>query len=130
MAEWADSGKLFQRNGAQEWKALVPVLVLTLGTDRLIPWFDLSTGWGWINKHGVKINRLFFALDILSQQIDLEKYLKPYWQPMKGMKQWNTAGKWRWLCHNVSQSILNALKFGEVNVGDTIIIIPYKGELQ
>ena len=30
--EWADSGKLFQREGAQELNDLLPALVLTLGT--------------------------------------------------------------------------------------------------
>ena len=39
---------------------------------------------------------------------------------MKGMKQWNTASKWRWLRHQASQSLLNTLKFGEVSVHDTI----------
>ena len=29
MAERTDSGRLFQRDGEQEWKAVVPVLVLT-----------------------------------------------------------------------------------------------------
>ena len=42
MAEWRDSGRSFQTGRAQEWKALAPVLVLTLGTDRLIPLFDLN----------------------------------------------------------------------------------------
>ena len=42
MAEWTDSGRLFQREGAQEMKALAPVLVLILGTNRVIPLFDLS----------------------------------------------------------------------------------------
>ena len=42
MAEWTDSGRLFQRDDTQEWKALAPELVLTLGTDRLTPLFDLS----------------------------------------------------------------------------------------
>ena len=40
--EWTDSGRLFQREGAHELKALVPVLVLILGTNRVIPLFDLS----------------------------------------------------------------------------------------
>ena len=40
-AEWTDSGRLFQRDRAQEWKALMPVLVLTPGTDKLIPLLDL-----------------------------------------------------------------------------------------
>ena len=42
VAERTNSGRLFQREGAQELKALVPVLVLILGTDRVIPLFDLS----------------------------------------------------------------------------------------
>ena len=42
MAERTDSGRLFQRVGAHELKALAPVLVLILGMDRLIPLFDLS----------------------------------------------------------------------------------------
>ena len=42
MAERTDSGRLFQRDGAQEIKALAPVLVLTLGTDKLLSLFDLS----------------------------------------------------------------------------------------
>ena len=41
-AERTDSGRLLQRDGAQERKPLAPVLVLTLGTDRLIPLLDLS----------------------------------------------------------------------------------------
>ena len=46
MAERTDSGRLFPRDGAQEWKALPPVLVLTLGTDKLLSLFDLSEGEG------------------------------------------------------------------------------------
>ena len=42
VAERTDSGSLFQREGAQELKAFAPVLVLFLGTDRMIPLFDLS----------------------------------------------------------------------------------------
>ena len=42
MAEWTDSGRLFQREGAHELKALAPVMVLILGNDRVIPLFDLS----------------------------------------------------------------------------------------
>ena len=42
VAEQTDSGRLLQREGAQELKALAPVLVLILGTDRVIPLFDLS----------------------------------------------------------------------------------------
>ena len=42
MAERTDSGRLFQREGAHELKALAPVLVLILGMDRVIPLFELS----------------------------------------------------------------------------------------
>ena len=42
VAEWRDSGRLLQREGVQELNALVPALVLILGTDRVIPFFDLS----------------------------------------------------------------------------------------
>ena len=42
MAERTDSGRLFQREGAHELKALVPVMVLILQMDRLIPLFNLS----------------------------------------------------------------------------------------
>ena len=37
MAERTDSGRLFQRDGVHELKALAPVLVLILGMDRVIP---------------------------------------------------------------------------------------------
>ena len=40
--ERSDSVKLFQRGGAQELTDLCPPLVLTLGTDKVIPLFDLS----------------------------------------------------------------------------------------
>ena len=42
MAEWTESGRLFQREGAQELKALAPVMVLILEMDRVIPLFDLG----------------------------------------------------------------------------------------
>ena len=42
VAERTDRGRLFQREGAHELKALAPVLVLILGMDRVIPLFDLS----------------------------------------------------------------------------------------
>ena len=42
LDERTDSGRLFQRDQAQEWKALAPVLVFTLGTDKLLSLFDLS----------------------------------------------------------------------------------------
>ena len=72
------------------------MLVLTLGTDRLIPLFDLSERDGSDGgKHEVKINRWFFMKPSVGQQTDLEQYSEPYWQPMKEMKQWNTASKWR-----------------------------------
>ena len=42
VVERTDSGRLSQREGAHELKALAPVLVLILGMDRVIPLFDLS----------------------------------------------------------------------------------------
>ena len=42
VAERTDSGRLFEREGAHELKALAPVLVLILGMDTVIPLFDLS----------------------------------------------------------------------------------------
>ena len=42
MTERTVTGRLFQRDRAQDWKALVSVLASTLETDRLIPLFDLS----------------------------------------------------------------------------------------
>ena len=42
MAEQTDSGGLFQTEGVQDLNALALVLVLILGTDRVIPLFDLS----------------------------------------------------------------------------------------
>ena len=42
MAERTNSGRFFQREGAQELKTLAPVLVLILGANRVIPLFDLS----------------------------------------------------------------------------------------
>ena len=42
MAEWTDSGRLFQREVAQKGKALVSLLVMTLGTDSLTPLLDHS----------------------------------------------------------------------------------------
>ena len=41
LAERTHSERLFQRDGAQEWKALAPVLVLTLATDKLLSLFHL-----------------------------------------------------------------------------------------
>ena len=40
--ERTDSGKLFQREGAQQLNDLFLALILTLGTDKVIPLFDLS----------------------------------------------------------------------------------------
>ena len=42
VAERTDSWSLFQRERAQEWIALSPVFVLTLGTDRVICLFDIN----------------------------------------------------------------------------------------
>ena len=33
-------------------------------------------------------NTLYFTQGFVGQQIDLEQYPKPYWQPLEGTKQW------------------------------------------
>ena len=75
---WTDRlrRRLFQRDRVQEWKALVPELVLTLGTNRLIPLFDLSE-WDASDgdKHGVKINRPFFTKSFVGWQLILNSTL-------------------------------------------------------
>ena len=55
LTEQTASGRLFQTEGVQEQNDLAPALILTLGTDRLIPLFDLS------ERDGVKISSLFFT---------------------------------------------------------------------
>ena len=52
MAEWTASERLFHRDRAQEWKGLASVLVLTLGTYRLIPWLHLRE---WDRSDGASI---------------------------------------------------------------------------
>ena len=46
MGERTDSDKLFQREGAQGLNDLFPALVLTLGTDKVIPLCDLRERYG------------------------------------------------------------------------------------
>ena len=73
MAERTDSGRLLQREGAHKLKALVPVLVLILGMNRVIALFDLGERDGRevaIKKR--KVNRLFLMKTPGGQQADLE----------------------------------------------------------
>ena len=42
MVQRTGSGRLFQKEGAHDLKALAPVMALILGVDRVIPLFDLS----------------------------------------------------------------------------------------
>ena len=49
--ERTESGDLFQR--VKEWTTLAPVLILTLGTDKLLSSFDLSQREG-IDKAGME----------------------------------------------------------------------------
>ena len=67
----------------------------------------------------IEDKRAVFTQGFVGQHIDLEQYFKPYWQPMKETKQWNTASKWRRLCHQVGQSILNTMKPCTVIVSHT-----------
>ena len=117
------SGMLFQRDGPKDWKALAPVMVLNLGTDRPIPLLFLRE-WDGSDKASININIninwMFSTKYFVGQQTDLEQYSNLYMHPTKGTKQWNTASKRRWLCHNTAQSILHTLKFGEVSVCDII----------
>ena len=85
----------------------------------IIVWSQ-RTGRNRCSQHGVKINRPFFTQGFVGQHIDLKKYSKPYWQPMKRTEEWNTASKWRRLCHQASQLILYTLKPSEVNNSNTI----------
>ena len=47
MDERTESGKLFKREGVQELNDLFPALVLILGTDKVIPLFDLTERDHW-----------------------------------------------------------------------------------
>ena len=42
VAERTDSGRLFQRERAQDPKVLLPVLDLILGINRVMPLYDLN----------------------------------------------------------------------------------------
>ena len=50
--ERTDSGKLFQREGAQELNDLFPALILTLGTKWFFIWSQW-TWWKWSSKQEV-----------------------------------------------------------------------------
>ena len=83
--ERTDSGKLFQIEWAQELNYLFPALVLTLGTDKVIPLFDLSERAGsGIASKVCRLTGVFFTKSFVRQQTDLEINSKFYWQPMKG----------------------------------------------
>ena len=69
-----------------------------------------------------------FTQGFVGQQIDLKKYSKPYWQPMKRTKQWNTVSKWRRICHQADQLILYMLQPCEVNVSNTIKKVNYNNQ--
>ena len=88
MAERTDSSRLFQRDGAQECKALAPVLVLTLGSERLIHFFWISVNKMevWSENKQCVFHETFWRSTNSSWTI-----FSIYWQPMKGTKQWNTA---------------------------------------
>ena len=46
MVERTDGGKLSQREGTQELNDLFQALALTVGTDKVIPLFDLNESDG------------------------------------------------------------------------------------
>ena len=70
LAERTDSERLFQRDGVQEWKALAPVSVLTLGTDKLLlctlpnKFFNL---WAQYVGHTQLLNPVYARLLVNSQ---------------------------------------------------------------
>ena len=76
------------------------------------------TGWEWWGRHGVKLNRLFFKRVLYADKLILKSTLY-----FTGTQWWEhsrvTLSKWRWLCHNTNQLILNMLQFGEVGVRNT-----------
>ena len=68
----------------------------------------------------MKKNRLLFTQGFVGQKTHLEQYSKPYWQPMKGTKQWNTASKWK----------VTLSPSRPVDSEYMKSMIPYKSELQ
>ena len=79
MGERTDSRKLFQRGRAQQSKALVPVLVLTFGTDRQIPLLDLSKRDGSDGTQAWSEDKqAVFIKHFVGQQTDFEQYSKVY----------------------------------------------------
>ena len=63
--------------------------VLTLGTNKLLSLFDLSERESmWQAWSEDKQAVFFFMQGYVGQQIELKQYSKPYWQPLKGTKQW------------------------------------------
>ena len=60
VAEQTDSGRLFQWEWAQEWKALAPMLVLVQQSNSFV-WSQWPR-WEWCGKHGVKTKHAAFHL--------------------------------------------------------------------
>ena len=114
MAEQTDSGRLFQRDKTRVKSSCTSIGLDTRDWQTIIIVWSQWTGRNRCGKHGAKINRLFFTQSFVGKQIDLKRYSKPYWQPMKGTKQWKAASKWRRLCHQVGQLILYTAKGHQV----------------
>ena len=89
------------------------------GPDRLLSLFSVS--WmGVMRQAWSEDKRAVFYAGWCRSTTDLEQFSKLYGQPMKGMKQWRTASKWRrlcpfWTCWSLVRSML---------------AIPYRSELQ
>ena len=60
-AKRIDSGRWFKSKGAQEWKALMLALVLTLQTVSVSFIWSQWPGWEWCGQNGMKINRLLLT---------------------------------------------------------------------
>ena len=78
VAERTDSGRLFQREGVQELKALASMLILILLTDRVIPLIDPSERDGSGNQ-GANVNRLILMKSLVGQHTYLEMDSIFYW---------------------------------------------------
>ena len=111
-------------NQSNFYSANIPSKARLSGTKIIIVVWCQWTGRKRCGKHGVKINRLFFTQGFVGQQIDLKQHSKPYWQPMKGTKQWKTASIWRRLCHHAGQLILYTLW----SLVRSMSAIPYKSD--
>ena len=123
MAEWTDSGSLFQRDRVKSPCTCVGLYRKDQQTNTFV--WSQCMGWESFSKHGVKINRLFFMKGFVGQQTDLEKYLKytgNQWKEwssgtlrLKGGDFVTTRASWFWIHWILARPES---------------VLPYKSELQ